>query len=108
LSLGKLTSLCMVKGWGVIFFPFQGWVFSMFSFCWILLVPFSGTPRSQTVTYVCMLLKQELLSLGLCFSILTIPVQAHQWVMHSLQYHLFGVLPWWSASIPPIALGSNG
>jgi hypothetical protein len=41
-----------------------------------LISPLVGNPRSQTVTYVCILLGQEVLSPGLCFSVLTTLVQA--------------------------------
>jgi hypothetical protein len=42
------------------------------------------------VTSVYTLLRQEVLSPGLCFSILTIPMQA----LHSQSHHLSSVLPW--------------
>jgi hypothetical protein len=44
-------------------------------YCYLSGFP-SGSQSLHPVTYVCKLLRQEMLSLGLCFSILTIPVQA--------------------------------
>jgi hypothetical protein len=48
----------------------------MHNYCLLLLICFLLWLQSPPVTYVCTLLRQEMLSLGLCFSILTIPVQA--------------------------------
>jgi hypothetical protein len=70
-----------------------------------------GTRRSQIVTYVCVLLGLEVLFPGLCFSVLTIPVQAV-----SLGHALTTMPSIWCApmvistspSTRPTTLGSNG
>jgi hypothetical protein len=76
---------------------------------WYVLSSWSQSP--PPVTYVCILLRQEM-SLGLCFSIFTILVhRLCHWVMHSQPYHLSKCAPMVisiSASAPPTTLRSNG
>jgi hypothetical protein len=82
------------------------------NYCLLLLMWFPFWPQSPPpVTYVCILLGQEMLSLGLCYSTLTILVQALS------SGHAFTTIPSIqcvpmvisiSASTPLTALGSNG
>jgi hypothetical protein len=114
IGLEETTPPCRMDSWWKVF------ISSLFYLFWAGMIitvycygcVFSSWSQSpHPVTYVCILLRQEVLSLGLCFSMLTIPVQALS-LGHALTtipcIQCVPMVISMSVSTPPTALGNNG